>query len=68
MFYVSLMVSTKQNPTVNSQKIMKGIKAYRQDGWGRTKWQPNYNPEERADVQPGNHQSQIDTWFKETNP
>ena len=41
---------------------------YCQDGRGRTKWQPNYNPEERADVQPGNHQSQIDTWFKETNP
>ena len=27
-----------------------------QDGWGRTKWQPNYNPEETADVRPGNHQ------------
>ena len=24
-----------------------------QDGRGRTKWQPNYNPEETADVKPG---------------
>ena len=27
-----------------------------QDGWGRAKWQPDYNPEETADVKPGNHQ------------
>ena len=27
---------------------------YCQDGWGRTKWQPNYNPEKMADVKPGN--------------
>ena len=27
-----------------------------QDGRGKTKWQLNYNPEEMADVKPGNHQ------------
>ena len=27
-----------------------------QDGRGRTKWQPNYNLEDTADVKPGNHQ------------
>ena len=26
-----------------------------QDGWGKTKWQPNYNLEDTADVKPGNY-------------
>ena len=32
------------------------------------KWQPNYNPEETANVKPGNHQGWIAALFQETNP
>ena len=36
--------------------VTKGRAINCQDGRGRTKWQPNYNPEEMADIKPGNHQ------------